>query len=84
MFGNDRKAMRVRLLIESVGFSVPRGISTTGFYNNIRSCETLQPSLTTVNLPYYEIGCRAAQLQYKLELEDPDETLEKVHCELVI
>ena len=54
--GNDEMALRVYGLLRSKGLRIPEDISVAG-YDNYRSiAETLYPPLTTVELPYLEMG----------------------------
>ena len=60
-FGNDEMALRVYGLLRSRGRRVPEDMSVAGFDNYRTIAETLYPPLTTVDLPYQEMGRRAAQ-----------------------
>jgi LacI family transcriptional regulator len=59
--GNDEMAMRVYGLLRSRGVRVPEGMSVAGYDNYQAIAETLFPPLTTVELPYVEMGMRTAQ-----------------------
>lgn len=70
--GNDAMAMRVYGILRSRGIRVPEDISVAGFDNHRTIAETLFPPLTTVELPYTEIGARAGSLLLSLIAgEDP-------------
>jgi LacI family transcriptional regulator len=59
--GNDEMAMRVYGLLRSRDVRVPEDMSVAG-YDNYRSiAETLFPPLTTVDLPYFEMGIQTAK-----------------------
>lgn len=76
--GNDTMAMRVYGILRSRGLKVPTEISVAG-YDNYRSiAETLYPPLTTVDLPYFAMGVRAAQLLIGLIGGEGDPTREPV------
>ncbi|TNF17776.1 MAG: LacI family DNA-binding transcriptional regulator [Rhodobacteraceae bacterium] len=58
--GNDEMAMRIYGLLRSRGLRVPEDISVAGFDNYRAIAETLFPPLTTVELPYRQMGEAAA------------------------
>ncbi|WP_404404019.1 LacI family DNA-binding transcriptional regulator [Pelagibacterium halotolerans] len=58
--GNDEMAMRVYGILRSRGVRVPEDISVAGYDNYRVIAETLFPPLTTVDLPYLEMGTAAA------------------------
>jgi LacI family transcriptional regulator len=60
--GNDHTAMQVYAAAAQLGISIPQDVSVIGFDNQILIAETLFPQLTTVALPYFEIGRRAAEM----------------------
>lgn len=59
-FGNDIMALRARALLERRAIVVPDDISLMGYDNDTTICEAIRPRLTTVELPYLEIGKAAA------------------------
>ncbi|GGL63458.1 alanine racemase [Wenxinia marina] len=59
--GNDEMAMRLYGLLRTRGIEVPQRISIAGFDNYRAIAETLFPPLTTVELPYREMGRQAAR-----------------------
>lgn len=59
--GNDEMAMRVYGLLRSRGLRVPEDISVAGYDDHRAISEMLYPPLTTVELPYREMGRRAAE-----------------------
>lgn len=61
----DIKAMEVMKAIKDYGFKIPQDISVIGF-DNINISEYLDPPLTTVSQPLYEIGVRAANRLIKI------------------
>jgi LacI family transcriptional regulator len=59
--GNDKMAMRVIFILQRRGLSVPEDVSVVGFDDFRLISEALDPGLTTVALPYREIGELAAR-----------------------
>ncbi|MCT9000209.1 LacI family DNA-binding transcriptional regulator [Chelativorans intermedius] len=59
--GNDRMAVRAYGLLRSRGLELPRDISVAGFDDYRAIAESLYPKLTTAELPYAQIGARAAE-----------------------
>jgi LacI family transcriptional regulator len=60
--GNDTLAMQVYFAAGSLGLSIPEHLSVIGFDDLRLISETLYPQLTTVALPYFEIGRRAVEV----------------------
>lgn len=60
--GNDKMAMAVYGLLRARGLRVPDDMSVTGYDDYRLISETLHPQLTTVELPYFAIGQKAAEL----------------------
>ena len=60
--GHDAVAFQVYAAATHVGLSVPQDLSIIGFDDLKVISENLHPSLTTVALPYFEIGRRAVEL----------------------
>jgi LacI family transcriptional regulator len=54
--GNDQIAMRIYPVASELGLSIPQDLSIIGFDDLKLISETLYPQLTTVALPYFEIG----------------------------
>lgn len=54
--GNDKMAMRVIFILQRRGLRVPADVSIVGFDDFRLISEALDPGLTTVALPYREIG----------------------------
>jgi len=59
-FGNDVMALRAGAVIERLGLAVPQDISIMGYDNDVTIAEAVRPRLTTVQLPYLEMGRLAA------------------------
>ena len=60
--GNDLMAMRMYGMLQSRQMRVPEDISVAGYDNHAQVAEMLYPPLTTAELPYAEIGVKAAEL----------------------
>ncbi|MEP1444483.1 MAG: LacI family DNA-binding transcriptional regulator [Paraglaciecola sp.] len=74
--GNDKMAMRVFMLIRKMGYKIPETISIVGYDNYKIIAENLVPKLTTVSLPYFEMGQIAAQIAINKELQINTKTQE--------
>lgn len=67
MAGNDKMAIGAMHLLTRLGRDVPREISITGF-DDLHHAAFVNPSLTTVHLPLYQVGSLAT-----------DRLIERVH-----
>jgi LacI family transcriptional regulator len=76
--------MQVYAAAAQCGLSIPGDLSVMGFDDLQLISETLYPQLTTVALPYFEIGRRAVERldQYTTDVE-PRPHRELVPCPLV-
>lgn len=83
-FGNDIMAMRARALLSERGIEVPASMSIIGFDNDVAICESLSPALTTINLPYLEIGASAAKRLLSLASGNDEIGVNKIPCDLVL
>lgn len=54
--GNDVMALHTIRLLEALGLRVPQDIALIGFDNDELICEAVRPRLSTVVLPYFEMG----------------------------
>ncbi len=59
--GNDRIAFCAYQVLLARGLKIPTDVAVLGYDNMIGIAELFLPPLTTVQLPYYEIGQRAAR-----------------------
>jgi LacI family transcriptional regulator len=59
--GNDKMAIRVIFILQRRGLRVPEDVSVVGFDDFRLLSEASDPGLTTVTLPYREIGTLAAR-----------------------
>ena len=76
--GNDLLALGCYDALAEAGLSCPQDVSIVGF-NDIPFLDKLKPPLTTIRIPHYELGKRAAALVLK-RLRDPQ--LEAVTIQL--
>jgi LacI family transcriptional regulator len=76
--GNDLLALGCYDVMAEADLSCPLDLSVVGF-NDIPFLDKLQPPLTTIRIPHYELGTRAAALVLK-RLRDP--SLEPVTIQL--
>ena len=82
--GNDQLAMSVYAAAASLGLSIPQDVSVIGFDDLRMISETLYPQLTTVALPYFEIGRLAVGLVTSANGDDMDRRqVIRVPCPLV-
>lgn len=66
---NDHKAIVTLKVINDLGIRVPEDISVLGF-DNIKLSTMLNPSLSTVSQPFYEMGKLAARKLYNVINEE--------------
>ncbi len=84
--GNDQIAMQVYAAAATLGLSVPDDLSVMGFDDMTVITRTLKPMLTSVALPYFEIGRAAVDILGRIngEIEGPVAPQVLVPCPLVI
>ncbi len=70
--GNDTVAMQVYAAAAALGLHVPQDLSVIGFDDLKLISETLYPQLTTVALPYFEIGRKAIEISYSAREQGND------------
>jgi LacI family transcriptional regulator len=63
--GNDRLAMQVYGMLRSRGLRVPEDISVAGYDDHRLISDNLYPPLTSVELPYHQMGMAAAGILLK-------------------
>jgi LacI family transcriptional regulator len=80
--GNDKMAMRVIFILQRRGLRVPDDVSVVGFDDFRLISEALDPGLTTVALPYREIGELAARRAFDVAGDLPASV--RVPCRAVI
>jgi LacI family transcriptional regulator len=64
--GNDLVALGCYDVFEERGIRCPDQISVVGF-NDMPFADRFDPPLTTIRIPHYEIGARAAELLIELQ-----------------
>ncbi len=79
--GNDRIAMLVYCASAQLGLQIPRDLSLVGFDDFQTVSEGLRPELTTIALPYYEMGRRA--VRSVLSGSGDQNSEEKIACKLI-
>lgn len=67
--GNDQMAIGAYLAAAHAGLRVPEDLSIIG-YDDEPLAADLQPGLTTIRIPFYEMGLRAAQAILSNTVED--------------
>lgn len=72
--GNDRLALQFYGRLRSRGIRVPEDISIAGYDDYRLISETLFPPLTTVELPYHEMGVAAGKMLLKRIDNDTEST----------
>jgi len=63
---NDRMAMGVYRAAYELGLRIPTDVSVVGFDNQDFIADGIAPSLTTIELPHYEMGAWAAERLFEL------------------
>lgn len=74
--GNDLLAIGVIEAAQERGLACPRDLSVVGF-NDMRLASRISPPLTTVRVPEYDVGVRAAELLLAI-IDDPGRRPETV------
>jgi LacI family transcriptional regulator len=64
--GNDRMAFGAYLALGEAGLRIPDDVSVIGFDDQDQLAADIHPGLTTVRLPYYEMGSWAAEQLFPL------------------
>ncbi len=64
--GKDEIAMRVYNAARVMGLNIPNDVSIVGYDNFVNIAENLDPPLTTVALPYYQMGHEAVGILRRL------------------
>jgi len=59
--GNDVMALHAMRVLEGLGLKLPQDVAVMGFDDDAKVCEATHPRLSTVALPYYEMGQAAVE-----------------------
>ena len=78
--GNDRSALGAYQALAELGLRVPEDVSVVGFDDQDLLRDFFHPPLTTVRLPFAEMGDRAAALV--LDSDAPAE-VHLIHCPVI-
>lgn len=81
---NDRIAFGVYNVAHRVGLSIPHDLSVVGFDNQETVADWLDPGLTTIQLPHYEMGRWAVEeLERQIRAESTHPIHHRMPCPLV-
>ncbi|MCC8180309.1 MAG: substrate-binding domain-containing protein, partial [Planctomycetes bacterium] len=69
--GNDSEAMPILGALQQRGLSVPGDVSVLGIDNFELICERMEPPLTSIGLPYYEMGKLAIERLFSQDAAGP-------------
>ena len=79
--GNDKIAMSCYSALAELKLRIPQDVAVIGFDNIVDIAAGLLPSLTTIQLPHYEMGKWA--VQHLMDSSKPLNGLEQLPCPLV-
>lgn len=83
--GNDEIALQTYLAALGLGLRIPQDVSIVGFDDFKTVSTALKPSLTTVALPYYDLGYRGAdRMNRVISCEPLKDDLLVLACPLVV
>ena len=82
--GNDEMAMQVYNAAGQLGLAIPADLSVVGFDDHRLFSEGLRPGLTTVALPYVQMGRLAVEVLIGRQLGSGSPQVSKVDCPLVL
>lgn len=80
---NDRTAFGVLHALRTRGVSIPDDVAVTGF-DDIHEARWAYPPLTSVSQPLIEVGRSAVSAVMSIDRSDPEPTVKRLPCELVI
>lgn len=81
--GNDKMALGAMHALVERGLNVPRDVSVVGF-DDIQQMAFVNPSLTTVHLPLYEVGARSCERLVERVRGKSDRVAETLPTHLVL
>lgn len=80
---NDQMAIGAIKAIKESGRLIPEDIVVVGF-DNINQASIVDPALTTINVPTYQMGCEAAQIIVDVNSNKPVEKIKCLSANLII
>ena len=80
---NDRMASGAAIAARRLGLTIPEDLSLVGFDNQVLVAEAVDPGLTTVQLPHYEMGRWAMEQLFDLLNERAGTVGKSMPCPLV-
>lgn len=80
---NDPEAMSIMAALHRLGIAIPGDVSVLGIDNFRLICERMEPPLTTIGLPYYEMGKQAALALLQQEGAEKKNHIERIPGPLV-
>lgn len=83
-FGNDLMTMRALKSLENMGIQPGLDVALWGFDNDLTICDSVHPTLTTMSLPYREMGVAAAKTLINRINGDERCSLRKKICGYII
>jgi LacI family transcriptional regulator len=81
--GNDRTAMGCYSGLMAMGLRIPQDVAVVGFDNSLLIAEALDPALTTIQLPHYEMGKWAVEYLLNAENAPAEPVQQTIECGLV-
>jgi len=66
---NDQAAIGVMQILQEEGIKIPEEVSVVGF-DGTKVCDLVQPRLTSIQVPYYQMGCEAVKVLLS-QMENP-------------
>ena len=82
---SDRIAMGAYDAIKERGMKIPEDVAIVGFDNHEIIAAHLRPALTTMEIPYYQMGRWAVERVLELRANpDLPATFEQAHCSLIL
>ena len=79
--GNDRMALGAMLALHARHLEVPRDVSIVGYDDQVNLADELTPGLTTVALPFFQMGYIAGRTMIKHERQEERIV---VDCDVII
>ncbi len=81
--GNDRTALACYGALSELGLRIPQDVAVVGYDNQVDIAEGLWPSLTTVQLPHYEMGKWAVEYLLSVKGSKREPIQHVIDCPLV-